>query len=70
MRTDAEQLMSRCWVRGLDYSHVVTFGKDLELLPTEKEYHDYCDAESKEMDKFMDTFTDEEVTNIGKAIFQ
>lgn len=69
MRT-ALALMSEGWAFGLDYAHIVEFGEDLEVLPTEKEYHDFCDKESKELDEFLNKFSNEEVTNIGKAIFQ
>lgn len=54
MKTKQEELMQFCWMRNLDYSHIIRFASAFQLnlvqLPSPDTYKDYCTKEEKGME--------------------
>ena len=55
MKTPEERLMSFCWMRDLDYSHIVKFAPTFLItsIPTPEQYIEHCLTENKMMEDYF-----------------
>lgn len=55
MKTPEVQLMEFCWMRGLDYSHIVMYApafNGITIIPTKQEYTAHCVMEEAAMEEY------------------